>query len=248
MFNLKTGFLGLTLICGQLLSGVRAGLDYGEILWNVSCDIIGDKIPIAGSIACDEMKKLITADPDEAEPVDIAIVPYGQCQKVQLGLDRITEVCAPKGRLYFHLAHTWWYGCYNFRAADGTTYECCQFKYGSNGLDKYAGKFPHNFCNNKKEEGMVNPNVSGHYGVDWVYDPQYFLRQTNMALACGADVDRVDVEKKYSQECNLHKANFRTAIETKNNNNAHRFIKFNDGSCEIWPRKGERWTEKKCSF
>jgi len=248
MFNLKTGFLGLTLVCGQLLAGVRAEIDYGEIIWDVSCDLVGDKLPIVGDIACDEIRKLIEIDPDEAEPVDIAVIPQGECQEVQLGLDRITEVCAQAGRLYFHLAHTWWYGCYNFKAADGTAYECCQFKYGSNGLDQYAGKFPHQFCNNEQKEGMVNPNVSEQYGVDWIYDPQYFLRQTNMAVACGADLDHVDVEKKYSQECNLHKDNFKTAIETKNDNNAHRFLKFKDGSCEIWPSKGEAIMEEKCSF
>ncbi len=250
MFNFKTGILGLTLLCGQLLSGVRAeDIDFGEIVWDVTCGVIGEKIPIAGDIVCDQYRKLFEIDPDKAEPVDITVIPHGECDRVQLKLDHITEVCAPKGRLNFHLAHTWWYGCYNFVNPDGTGVECCQFKYGSNGLDQHAGKFPHTFCNDKKDDDdMVTPDVADRYGVGWIEDPQYFLHQTNMAIACGANLDHVDVEKKYSQECNLHKDNFKTAVETKNTNNARRFLKFRDGSCEIWPMDGDQIMEKKCSF
>ena len=115
-------------------------------------------------------------------------------------------------------------------------------------MDKNAGKFPHVFCNDKQEDEMVNPNVAGQYGVGWIKDPQYYFHQTNMAIACGANLDHVDVQRKYSQECNLHKDNFKTTVETKNNNNAHRFLKFNDGSCEIWSEEGDRKIEKHCSF
>ena len=248
MFNLKTGIFGLTLACTHLLFGVRAEVDFGDIIWKVSCEVVGSKVPFA-NIACDEMRKVLEIDPEAAEPVDIAVIPHGQCQNVQLSLERITEVCAPAGRLYYHLAHTWWYGCYDFETRDGNTVECCQFKYGSNGLDQYPGKFPHHFCNDIAEEGLVNSDVSDHYNMDWISDPQYYRHQTEMAVTCGAELEEVDVEKKYSDECDHSILHFQRAIETKNDNNAHRFIKFNDGSCEIWPSKGgDRWTEEECSF